>query len=97
MFDFVFTVWGTHLVRAELKVYSAPYGTSAAGPSEHCSLHVICATTHGHKNTHISADVHTIPCLCNHYIYMTALLLSHDDFIFKLCLCLSHIIQFKKN
>lgn len=33
-FDFVFTVWVTHLVRAELKVYFAPYGTSAAGPSE---------------------------------------------------------------
>lgn len=31
---FFFAVWVTHLVRAELKVYFAPYGTSAAGPSE---------------------------------------------------------------
>lgn len=34
VFDFVFSVWVTHLVRAVLKVYSTPYGTSAAGPSE---------------------------------------------------------------
>lgn len=33
VFDFVF--WVTHLVRAEQKVYSPPYGTCAAGPSEH--------------------------------------------------------------
>lgn len=34
VFDFVFSAWMTHLVRAELKVYHAPYGTSAAGSSK---------------------------------------------------------------
>lgn len=38
VFDFVFSMWVTHLVGTELKVCSGPYGTSAAGPCEQSAV-----------------------------------------------------------
>lgn len=53
VFDFVF--WVTHLVRPELKVCSAPCGTSAAGPSEHSAAQM---TTNQHKNLPFAANAY---------------------------------------